>query len=206
MRSVWAVIRSHNADRDLSAGRLSFPMAYIGPAPYLAGLSSREARRLLEQFYVKPIREPCSGLAATAGYYWVDLETTGVYLGDFSDGTVVLNSFGADELSKFKHVALPWYQCGSLARTCQRLATVCPILPTTIIQRGETEAATNRTVRQSLSLKTAAYYATIPEYIRPELGCEELDTPYFRSLLLENFGNSPPRFHLLSPDSTKRSS
>lgn len=49
VRSVWAAVRNYSADRDLSASRLPFIMVYIGPAPYLAGLSFREARRLLEQ-------------------------------------------------------------------------------------------------------------------------------------------------------------
>ena len=206
VRSVWAAVRNYNADRDLSANRLPFIMVYIGPAPYLAGLSSREARRLLENPYVKPIRGLFSGLATSTGSYWVDLDTTVVYLGDSSDLTTVLNSFGADELSKFKHVALPWYQFGRLARTCQRLATMCPALRTIIIQRSETEAVTNRPLRQPLSLETAAYYATIPEHAGPELGYEKLDAPHFRSLLLEYFGDSPPRLHLLSPDSANRSS
>ncbi|MCJ1401158.1 hypothetical protein MMC11_004370 [Xylographa trunciseda] len=188
VRSIWAAVRNYNADRDLSASRLPFIMVYIGLAPYLAGLSSREARRLLEQSYVKPIH------------------TAVVYLGDSSDATTVLNSFGADKLSKFKHVALPWYQYYRLARTCQLLATMCPALRTIIIQRSEMEAATNRPLRQLLSLETAAYYATISEYAGPELGYEKLDASYFRSLLLEYFGDSPPRLHLLSPDSANRSS
>ena len=193
--SVWAVVRSDNAARDTSARFLPFTMVFIGPAPYSAGLSSREARRLLEQSYVKPIRGPFSGLATSAGSYWVNLNTTVVYLGDCSsDAEPVLNSFGTDELSKFKHVALRWYEYGRLARTCQRLATLCPALRTIIVQRSVT-------FRQPLSLETAAYYATISENAGPELGYEELDAPYFRSALLEYFGNSRPRIHILAPDS-----
>jgi len=206
VRSVWAAVRNYNADRDLSASRRPFIMVYIGPAPYLAGLSSREARRLLEQSYIKPIRGLSSGLGTSVGAYWVNLDTTVVYLGDFSDATTVLNSFGVDELSKFHHVALPWYQFGRLARTCQRLATICLALCIIIIQRCEKEAATNRLLRQPLSLETATYYATIPEYAGPELGYENLDAPHFWSLLLEYFGNSPFRLHLLSPDSANCSS
>ncbi|EXJ72245.1 uncharacterized protein A1O5_04749 [Cladophialophora psammophila CBS 110553] len=204
--SVWAAVHKNNTDRNLTAGCLPFIMAYIGPAPYLAGLSSWEARRLLEQFYVKPIRGPSSGLATSAGSYWVDLDTTVIYLGDSLDAMTVLNSFGADELLKFKHVALLWNQFGSVARTCQRLATICPALRTIIIQRDETEAATDQPLRQPLSVETAAYYATLPGYPSPDLGYEELDAPYFQSLILEYFGDSPPKFHLLSPDSTNRSS
>jgi len=177
-------------------------MIFIGPAPYLAGLSSREARRLLEKSYVKPIRGPSSDLATSAGSYWVDLNATVVYLSDSCDAEPVLNSFGTDELSKFKHVALPWHQFGRLARTCQRLATQCPALRTIIIQRSGTEGATNR----PLSLEMAAYYATIPENTGPQLGNGKLDAPYLRSLLLEYFGDSPSRIHLLAPGSAIRSS
>ncbi|KAI9841437.1 MAG: hypothetical protein M1837_000713 [Sclerophora amabilis] len=205
-RSVWAAVGSYNARRDPSASRLPFDMSFVGPAPYLAGLSCREARRLLEQSYVQPIRGPFSGLARGAGsYYWVDLNTTIVYLGDSSDARPVLNSFGTDELSKFKHVALPWYQFAGLARTCQRLATLCPALSTIIIQRSATEWTTNPPLRQPLSLEEAAYYVTIPENTEPELGNGKLDVPHLRSLLLEYFGDSPPRIHVLAPDSAIRS-
>ena len=206
VRSVWAAIHDCNADRDFGASRTPFIVAYIGPAPYLAGLSSREARRLLEQSYFKPLRGPRNGSATRVGCYWVDLDTTVVYLGDASKATTVVNSFGVDELSKFKHVALRWYQFASLARTCQRLATLCPALRTIIVQLGEMEVATKLPLYQPLSLETAAYYAALSEYAGPALGYEELDAPHFRSLLLEYFGDSPPRLHLLSPGSAKQAS
>lgn len=152
---------------------------------YIVGLSCREA--LLEQFYVGPIRGPFSGLTPSRSY-WTQRSSS--YLGDFFDTTTVLNSFGADKPSKFKHVALPWYQFGNLARACQHLATLCPALRTLIIQCGEAGAATKRPFPQTLSLETAAYYATIPAYTGPELGCEDLDVAHFRSLLLEYFGDT----------------
>ena len=201
VRSVWAAVHKDSAGRGSSARRLPFTMVYIGPAPYQVGLSCREARRLLEQSYVKPILGPFSGLTTNAGAYWIDLGMTVVYLGDISDATTVLNSFDAEELARFKHVALPWHRFGNLARTCQHLAAMCPALRTLIIQRGETEAATNQPISPALSLETAAYYTTIPEYAGPELGYGELDAAHFRSLLLEYFGDTPPRLHLLSPDS-----
>lgn len=67
MRSVWAAVGSYNnAVRDPNATRLPFYWTFIGPAPYLAGLSCSEARRLLKQSYVKPIRGPCGALATRA--------------------------------------------------------------------------------------------------------------------------------------------
>lgn len=205
VRSVWAAVRTYNADRNLSASLLPFIMTYIGPAPYTAGLSCREARRLLEQSYVRLVCGRLSGSKTSNGYYWVNLDTTVFYLGDSLDTTTVLNSFAVNDLSKLKHVTLPWNQFSRLARTCQHLARTCPALRTITIQRSQTEATTNGHLHRPLSLEMAAYYTTIPDYAGPEIGDEELDAPYFRSLLLEYFDDSPPTLHLLSPDSANRS-
>jgi hypothetical protein len=163
-------------------------MAYIGSAPYLAGLSSKEARRLLEQTYMKPIRRP------SAGVYWVDMDYTVIYLGDFSDAMKVMDSFHADDLCRFKHVALEWSQFDRLARACQRLARTCPALCTIIVHQAETkaQAVADGPFSRSLSLETAIDYATIPSHNNSELGYKGLDTDYLRSLLLVYFGASPP--------------
>ena len=84
------------------------------------------------------------------------------------------------------------------SRAYEHLATMCPALRTLIIQRGDMEAATRRPFHQSVSLETAAYYATILEYTGPDLGYEELDNAHFRSLLLQYFGDTHSRLHLLS--------
>lgn len=54
--TVWAVVRNSIASSRLGASRSSFTIALIGPAPYLAGQSCREARQLLERSSVKPVR------------------------------------------------------------------------------------------------------------------------------------------------------
>ena len=80
VRSVWAAIRNPAADCDpTSVNHPPFIMTYVGPAPYLAGLASKEARRLLEQTYFKPICGP------NASAYWVNVDQTVVYLGDSSE-------------------------------------------------------------------------------------------------------------------------
>jgi hypothetical protein len=197
VRSVWAASPNDNKSR------VPFNMVYIGPAPYLAGLTCREARRLLVQFYVKPIHGPFTGLGTSSSSHWVNVDTTVIDLGGYSDATTILDAFGGDELSRFKHVALLWHQFGSVVRICMRLATMCPALCTIIIQRSNTEAPTHRSFRQPLSIEMAACYATVIECAGPEIECEEVDTPYFRSLILEHFGDSPPKLHLLSPGFTK---
>ncbi|WYZ45777.1 hypothetical protein EsH8_IX_000002 [Colletotrichum jinshuiense] len=160
-------------------------MAYVGPAPYLPGLACRESRRLLEKSYVKPLRGPES--ATSSGVYWVNLENTVVYLGNSSNAMDVMDAFGADKLSRFRHVALRWS------------------LRTIIIQGYESGSAANFSVCETLDPELAAYYTTIPDSVGPEISHETLDTPHFRSLLLEYFGDSPPRLHLVSPSSVNYS-
>lgn len=63
VRSVWTAIRNRASDSDpTGAVHPTFSMTYVGTAPYLAGLSSTEARRLLEQIYPKPILGPIAGV------------------------------------------------------------------------------------------------------------------------------------------------
>ena len=207
--SVWAAVRScgsHAADCDLSANRPLFIMTNVGPAPHLVGLFSCEAWRLLKRSF-KPFGGP-RGVAESAGACWVDMGRTTVYLGDCSDATLVLDSFAADEVSEFKHVALTLryfsYQFSILARACQRLANMCPALRTIIVQLDETEPATDGSLFPPMDLETAACFAKILEYTGPELGYKKLGMPYFRALLLEYFGDTPPRLHLLSTDSPTR--
>ena len=130
------------------------------------------------------------------------MDQTIVYLGNSSDAMAVIDSFHADDLSRFKHVALVWSQFNRLARVCQRLATGCPALCTIVIHQVKTEAKAieNGPFSQPLSLKTATYYTTIPIHTRSELGYKQLDTDYLRSLLFEYFGTSPPQLHMLPPD------
>ena len=205
VRSVWAAVGSYNnAIHDPSATRLPSHWTFIGPAPYLAGLSCSEARRLLKQSYVKPIRGPHSASATSVGSYWVNLDTTVVYFGESFGAEFVLNSFNTDEVAQFKHVALRWCRYGSLARICQRLATVCPALRTIILRRSvtEEEEEIQHPLRDPLSLEMAAYYATIPGNTGPELEDAQLDATHLRSLLQEYFCNSTPRIHVLAADST----
>ena len=142
MRSVWAASR-HNAVRSLTTSPKPLSMVYVGPAPYLAGLSCKEARLLLENVYAKPIRRPYDGFAPSSNRYWVDFDRTVVCLGHALGGKIVLDKFRADEVSMFRHVALMWYDFAGLARTCQRLAAECPTLCTIIVNRRERNPVTD---------------------------------------------------------------
>lgn len=196
-RSVWAVTHNRPSGVDqVGVNYPSFSMAHIGPAPYLAGLSSREARRMLEQAYIKPIRGPDSRPQ------WVNMDQTVVYLGDDFDAISVIDKFHAPDLSRFKHVALAWSQFYWISKACQRLANACPTLYSIIIRLPESDdkAADHRTFSNPLCPLTATYYAKIATYTNSELGYTGLDTDYFRSLLLEYFHASRPQLHILPPD------
>jgi hypothetical protein len=111
-------------------------LSFVGGAPYLAGLSCYEAKQLLERMLV---RLTCTtrglGTATGVGACWAYLDNTVVSLCHASYAVTVMNSFGLDQLSEFKHIALAWDQSGTWERACQRIATVCPSLRTLIVQR-----------------------------------------------------------------------
>ncbi len=169
-------------------------MTFVGPEPYLAGLSCRYSRRVLELTYVKPIH-----LATNASAYWVNLETTIIHLGEPSDAGAVLDAFSSNDLAKFRHIDMPWHpgRFGDIARTCRTLATKRIPLRTIIIQRCDLDPASNQNCCQDLGQERAASYMALPDYSGPLLVDDTIDTSHFRSLLLEYFGNAPPRLHLL---------
>lgn len=176
-------------------------MKHVGPAPYLVGLTSREARRLLTQI-CKRLHGP------NADTYWVNLEKTVIYLGDSAESAATLGGSCDDHLSGVEHVALRWCQnhWGGLARTCQRLAKKCPSLCTIIVQRCEIKATTNVAVDVELDPKTASNFTIIVENNGPDSTNVKLDIKHLRALLLEYFGDSPLRLHFIGADTANSSS
>ncbi|KAH6845455.1 hypothetical protein B0I37DRAFT_380169, partial [Chaetomium sp. MPI-CAGE-AT-0009] len=79
-------------------------MNFIGPTPYLVGLSCREARRVMEASYVQ-FDSLKGGPSAS---HWVNMDRTVVFLGGPSDIMPLLLAFSADEAARFKHLALNW--------------------------------------------------------------------------------------------------
>lgn len=201
--TVWAAVPCYvGVEHCLKLRGLRFRMVLTGPAPFLIAGTCKEARRLLEQCYIKPIRAPSDCSATSTGAYWVNLETTVVHLGNASEALYVLPSFGKDDLSRFKHVAVWWDHFESLSMTCYRLATQCPVLRTVIIQYVGKEGVYNCSSHECLSLGAATYYATTPEFCGSGYGFEKLDVPRVLSALRRYFSDPPPRLHLVDPTST----
>ncbi|KAH6631049.1 hypothetical protein B0J18DRAFT_119042 [Chaetomium sp. MPI-SDFR-AT-0129] len=207
--AVWAgiLVRPTREDEINLKARAFTAMAFVGPAPSLAGMSCQEAWRLLKRFYKKPIHGPLSLTGEKGNAHWVNLSHTVVSFWNPLHIDYVLANLDADTISRFKHVAITWHihQIGPLAEACQRLATVCPDLNTIIIQwwglkalpdgPDRKDAVENRPPPYPLNPETAAHFAEISVYTGHELDCPEIDTPYIRSQLSQFFGASPPRLH-----------
>ncbi|KAH6636922.1 hypothetical protein F5144DRAFT_200583 [Chaetomium tenue] len=76
-------------------------MTFIGSAPFLVGLSCKEARRVMERSYIQ--FDCLRGGPST--YHWVNLDKTLVY---FGNGIDIKETFSPEERAKFKIVALDW--------------------------------------------------------------------------------------------------
>lgn len=140
--AVFSMIGKYAVHNGANTYQLPPATGYVGPKLYFAGLSCHEARRVLKRTYGGPIRH-LGFLEAIPGLYWINFDSAVIYLGSSSNTVAILGSFSADDLSKFKHVAIVWSHFRGLARTCQRLAASCPALRTVIIQRGECNSAAN---------------------------------------------------------------
>ena len=199
--TVWAAIRSHNGDGGLrSPARLRF----IGPKPYPAGLVCKESLRLREKVFriplggVSTVTETLSRLIL--GGYWISLKWTVIYLGDATDAMSVLDDLDAENVSRFKHVAMsnlepvaiPSSRFRKLAKVCQHLAASCPVLRTVIIRREERHPGENEVHCESLS-QMADLYAALSEQNQSQTGFgEPYDILHLRALLLEYFRDRPP--------------
>lgn len=173
----------------------------VGPVPNLAGFACVESRRLLERFCTKlgfRHRRECN----LPGVYWINMDRMVLYLDVYPPPLDVLRVFDAEVLSKLQHICFRWDRNSTciapITRACQLLAVSSPALRTIIIQLAPKAEIC---IAQPVSLTTAAYYSTIPDYEGPELGVQELDCMYVRAYLLVYFVGSAPKLHIIPPAS-----
>lgn len=98
--ALWATHRDphpENANRPCT-------MIFIGPAPYLVGISCKEARRVMEISYI----QFDSLRGGPSAFHWVNVDNTVVF---FDSGSDIATTFSPEECAQFKHIAL-----GSLFR------------------------------------------------------------------------------------------
>ena len=214
--SVWAVVlkKPKNVhDGGPLPHRRSIRMTCVGPSPHLAGLACKEAREVMERTYKNPLRGPIME-ATVAGVYWIYLEKAVIALVDSQDSLAILDRFGA-EISRFRHVALVWENWRTHPMTCVRLAASCPALRTLVVQRAEAETTRTwvstllrpstlcekvRPVVLELDAATAARYVALAHrHEGPEVGAVDADPLTYRKSILQYFGQSLPKLHILSP-------
>ena len=117
---------------------------------------------------------------AALGDYWVSLKWTVIYLGDATDAMSVLDDLGAENVSRFKHVAMSNLEpvaisssrFTKLAKVCQHLAASCPSLQTVIIRREQRHPGENEVHCESLS-QMADLYAALSEQNQSQAGFDE---------------------------------
>lgn len=205
--SGWTVLASGNrcaASQEAEATHAQTTIIPVGPAPYLAGLACMESRRLLKQSYVK-LSFHHGRECNLSGVYWVNMNRTILCLDVSPPPVDLLRMFDAEALLTLQNVVLRWNigWIGPVARACQLLATLSPALQTIVIQTAE--VTKERTILdkswfgQSLSVATAAYYSTIPDYKGPELAFSGLDCAYLRAHVLGGSIYTVPKVHILPP-------
>lgn len=167
----------------------------IGPVHHLAGLACRESRYLLEKSFARLTSRHSRG-CNLPGIYWIDMDTTILYLDIDPAPVEFLGVFDAKSLSNLQHVAFRWNTgCISpIARACQLLAALAPELRTIIIQTTEESPGGRLTDALSCS-RAAACYTTIIEN-------HGLDCAYLRAYLLNHFADPGPKVHILPPATT----
>jgi len=196
--TVFSVISAHPTSDGVNTYQPPLSVAFVGPKPYLVGLSCQVARSRLDRTYGGPVHLR-NDRAGTSGVYWVKFDSAVIYIGCSARTAAVLGSFSEYDVSRFKHVAIAWSGFQDLARACQRFATSCPALRTIIIQMRKSYYGADD--GSTLDPETAAHYAAIATDNCPELECGALDDLPFRGLLPKYFGDSPPRLVVVDPES-----
>jgi len=83
---------------------------------------------------IRGLRGPEASFKSTPGLYWVDFDSTVIYLGPDKDAVVLLEKFNVDEMSRFKHVVLLEEDFGALVQAIERLVISRPALRTIILR------------------------------------------------------------------------
>jgi hypothetical protein len=140
-------------------------VTFVGPAPYLVGLSCREARRVMEKSYV----QLASLRGGPSADHWVDLGKTVIFLGSCEHLLDVLSGFRADEVAQFKHLALNWHWASRIRgveRACREgLPGLCPALETLIVNRVNQATLSDPLAPwRSWGSEIAPFYAGLPAY------------------------------------------
>lgn len=205
--TVWSVDVDWVGDWDTyehfsNISKLDLSLSPMGPASYLAGFACKESRQLMQQLFTKPLRG--SSVAVESRIYWINWDTTIVHLGNYLNLELATCSakgtFSEDEILHFRHISLDWTGFLKDGLACRLLAKRCPDIRTLIIRLEGEGVGANLT--ESAAVLTTLLESHGPERSQEILRAEEyVNTANFRSFVIRDFGESPPRIHFLLPAS-----
>ncbi|KAF2657994.1 hypothetical protein K491DRAFT_776735 [Lophiostoma macrostomum CBS 122681] len=198
----WAATTNGPKERHLESPN-SEPthMEFIGSTPYVAGISCREARRVLEQAYSKLCLKPATPITGP-GTYWLDFKRTVVYLGADTHAVTILDSFDTDTLSKLEHVGVSLDR--RLFSTCRKLEESCPNLQTLIVRRLEYSFRKRTNIYRPVDLGTATQFVGIAENSLHDLeGGRYQNATNIRARILRYFGGSKLKVYFLPIETTR---
>ncbi|KAI5920661.1 hypothetical protein F4810DRAFT_713348 [Camillea tinctor] len=159
--SVWAPVLGLNADDRTK--RHPFYMTFVGATPNRIGAVSAEARELMGNQFEHPI---CSKDGTRV--YWVDLEKTVVYLGDYCELVAVVSHLRPDDLERFRHVALLLYEDSEYDKIFWFLSKSCLDLKTITIQLAPGREPGLSASRRALLPYRAEYFLSLAQNPRDD--------------------------------------
>ncbi len=180
---------------------------WVGPAPYLVGLSCNEARRVMEKSFVQ-LPENAVGAAAAAFSplatrpepQWLDPDKTIVHIGEWPRTGIVLARLGVDAAAKLNHVTMVFHplHLTDFYPACRELKQHCPGLKTLVV-----EWTTARGTDQQPRFHPR--YPLIPVRTGRELGSGLVDYDLLRMILSTSTQFlERPAFHMLSGSGWRR--
>ncbi|KAJ4306370.1 hypothetical protein N0V88_001170 [Collariella sp. IMI 366227] len=136
-------------------------MHFVGPKPFLVGLTCKEARQVMEKIYIPLTRSRAGSVTTT---HWIDPDMTVVHFGDCDAGIAVLCDLLADGASKLKHVAVRWYfgYLPQIIRFSRQLEDRCPGLHTLVIRQAFKPTPADDTAQRPLPVESASVLALAP--------------------------------------------
>lgn len=208
--AVWAVTYKYGKKLDPRPGcfepefhvvKQRFCMvSFVGSAPNLVGCSCREANSMLRETHTRILQlvtsQKAGRDAASPSSCWVNLESTVLDLGSYTDIDHALRIIRREDLARLRYVALSRPAIGSFDATFRRLAEAFPALRRIILQ-DETTRSGKHIPRRPLSIETAAKFMAESAPIQ---AIHPLFNDDIRDTLLADFAEPKPTVHRIPID------
>lgn len=133
----WTLLAVRNTTANEHHTRIYVPfnMAFLGPAPYIIGLSCKEAWQHMRKSHAKLVLKQSDPNPPVPSVYWIAPERTVLYVDcliDRKTSDEVLENFDEEGLGRIEHIGLLLHP--ELFYTFEFLARRCPMLRTVIVK------------------------------------------------------------------------